>query len=214
MLERMVVALSLHHRRESAVGRTDPAVIPAAEKVAPDQFFELGDWNLPAVKAAVEQLFLHPCPHTLTACVVMAASSGAVHALDEIGFLNGPAVQLAGILAAAVGVENRTPKSRIGLDRVFYRSGTQRSFHVGIHSQTQDGSVIAVKNGRNIELSIPALDFRNVGHTLLQRFGAGEIPFQEVVGLLGHTVKRDLSGLLAVSCFLGNESQPLFFADF
>ena len=65
----------------------------------------------------------------------MAAASGAVHALDKTCFLDGPAVQPAGVLAAAVRVENGAPKAGIMMlyhfvlfqdrSRILLKSGSQ-----------------------------------------------------------------------------------------
>ena len=76
---------TLQRGREAVVGGADPAAVPAADEVPPDQGLQLLNSHDLGGDAVIEQLTLHSGPHALTAGVVMTAATVAVHALADNG---------------------------------------------------------------------------------------------------------------------------------
>ena len=100
------VSLSFHHGREATVGRADPAAVPVADEVPPDQGLQMLNGHGLRFDAVIEQLSFHPGPYALTAGVVVTAAAVAVHALaDAMLFHRGP-IGPAGVLGASVRVDD------------------------------------------------------------------------------------------------------------
>ena len=78
-----IVPQTLQRGREAVVGGADPAAVPVADEVPPDQGLQLLNSHVLGVNAVIEQLTLHPGPHALTAGVVMTAATVAIHALAD-----------------------------------------------------------------------------------------------------------------------------------
>ncbi len=76
-----IVPQTLQRGREAVVGGADPAAVPVAAEVAPEQSRQVLNSHVFGGDAVIEQLTLHPGPHALTAGVVMTADTVAVHAL-------------------------------------------------------------------------------------------------------------------------------------
>ena len=84
----IIVELSSGCRRQPTVGGADSSVGPVTHIISPDHSLQLfHSVVLRLVFTVVEQLFFHSCPHSLTACIIMAPSVGAVHALNDPIFL-------------------------------------------------------------------------------------------------------------------------------
>ena len=80
----IIVELSSGCRRQPTVGGADSSVGPVTHIISPDHSLQLfHSVVLRLVLTAVEQLFFHSCPHTLTACIIMTSSAGTVHALND-----------------------------------------------------------------------------------------------------------------------------------
>ena len=121
-----IVPQTLQRGREAVVGGADPAAVPVADEVPPDQGLQLLNSHVLGGDAVIEQLTLHPGPHALTAGVVMTAATVAVHALaDAVLFQCGP-IGPAGVLGAPVRVDDSSPQGRIGCRRTVQRPHTQQ----------------------------------------------------------------------------------------
>ena len=84
----IIVELSSNCRRQPTVGGADSSVDPVTHIISPDHSLQLfHSVVLQLVLTAVEQLFLHSCPHTFTACIIMTSSACTVHALNDSIFL-------------------------------------------------------------------------------------------------------------------------------
>ena len=79
----VIVSLPFDRRRQSAVCAADPAVVPVAHVIVPNERFQLLHGIFLRIDPAVEQFAFHASPHGFSPCIVMAASAGAVHALRE-----------------------------------------------------------------------------------------------------------------------------------
>ena len=78
------ITLAFHRRRKTAYRMAYPPVVPVAHIVDPDDMLKLLDRIDLTPAARIEQLLLHPCPHTLTSRVIMASSASTVHALGDL----------------------------------------------------------------------------------------------------------------------------------
>ena len=63
--------------------------------------------------SVIKQLLLHSCPYTFTSCIIMASSSGTVHALNNAVFLDSSSVRRTCIPAAPIGMYNCSANIRI-----------------------------------------------------------------------------------------------------
>lgn len=117
----MVVSYPSDERREAAVGRGDAAAVPEADGVPPDHRLQLLKGQTLRNEAVIEQLAFHPGPHTLAACIVVAAPASAVHALADSAAFHGLPVSSAGVLRAPVRVDDGTSQEWIGCHRVVQR---------------------------------------------------------------------------------------------
>ena len=77
--------------------------MPVGKEVAGKDNGQLTGGQAFGVVASLD-FHLSPCPHAFAFGVVMATSSGAVHALDEVELGKSAAKQLVGVLSAPVAV--------------------------------------------------------------------------------------------------------------
>lgn len=113
----------------------------------------------------VEKFRLHPGPHTLTACIIMVASSGTIHALMDVVLTDSLAVGLTGVLRSTVTVNYNDFQCRISSHGIFQCLHAQVRFHVCF-------KIKAVKNPRYIQFSIGRWDLCDVCNTFFN--GASE----------------------------------------
>lgn len=81
----------------------------------------------------IDEFLFHTCPHAFTPGIVMAASTGTVHALEDAVFCNALTIGFTGVLRSLVRVDDRSPERRIGMDGIGKRAVTQCGFHVRAH---------------------------------------------------------------------------------
>ena len=90
--------------------------------------------------------------------------------------------------------------------QLFHRVDAQFFLHIVPHLQRDDLSVEAVHDGRNIEFSIPAGNFRDVRQKLSKRFFRPKILFQQVFLLLDFRIRLRNSvrnsAFMQISAFL------------
>ena len=105
------------------------------------------------------------------ACNEIAVKSGisfsadAFIPSDKLGtsrYQKGSAESIAGILAAAVAVKDRSFKPSVLLSKLSDGIYAEFFLHIITHFKGNDLAVIAVKNRRDIEFSVCALDFGDV----------------------------------------------------
>ena len=121
MFHVLIIPLSLNHGRKPLIGGAYPPVVPVADELSPDECFKFLHGHAFRIIPSIKQFLLHPCPYALTAGIVMAASSGAVHALDNAVSGNCPALNLAGVLCSPVGMDDGAFQLRICTNRIFKR---------------------------------------------------------------------------------------------
>ena len=102
--QRFVISLSFFHRRKSFISRAYPSVVPITDEISPDEGFQFLRCHSFCVVPSIEELLLHTCPHAFAPCIVMAASAGAVHALENAMLCSRPSVSLTGVLCSPVRV--------------------------------------------------------------------------------------------------------------
>ena len=86
--------------------------------------------------------------------------SGATEALDKTVCYKLSAESVTGILAAAVTVKDSAVEFAVLLTQLFYGVDTEFFLHVVTHFKSDDLAVETVKDWRNIELSVRALNFQ------------------------------------------------------
>src|SRR5699024_10398231 len=143
----------------------DPSVIPVAEEVSPNEYLYFLYSHLLCVIAVVEKFRLHSGPHTLTACIIMAAPSCTVHALVDVVLPDGLSVGLTGILCPTVTVDDRSFQCGICSQGIFQCLDTQICFHVCSHLQTEAAKIKAVENSRYVQFPIARRDLRDICNT-------------------------------------------------
>ena len=119
-----IILQPFDHGRNPLIGGAYPPVVPVADEISPDERFKFLYGHAFRIITSIEQFLLHPCPHALTAGIVMAASSGAVHALDNAVSGNCPALNLAGVLCSPMGMDDGAFQLRICTNCIFKRSLT------------------------------------------------------------------------------------------
>lgn len=102
------ISLAFHGGREAAICGADAAAVPVAHEVPPDQSIQFLNGQALGVESAVEELALHPGPHTLTAGVVMAVPAVAVHALANAILLGRRPVRLCDAVGPALRAVDQT----------------------------------------------------------------------------------------------------------
>ena len=95
--------------------------------------------------------------------------SCAAEALDKTVCYKLSAESVTGILAATVTVKDSSFEFAVLLMQLFYGVDTEFFLHVVTHFQSDDLAVETVKDWRNIELSVRALNFSDIGQKFLQR---------------------------------------------
>ncbi len=81
-IQGFIISLPLDHRREPLIGRAYSPVVPITDEISPDEGFQFLYCHSFCVMPPIDEFFLHPGPHALATGIVMAASAGAVHALE------------------------------------------------------------------------------------------------------------------------------------
>lgn len=97
--------LSLDHWRQTAIGRANPSGVPVDNDVSPYEGLQFLDRHFFGIISAVQEFFLHPCPHRLTACIVMASTPIAVHTLLNTVAAKRCSIGLACVLASPVAMD-------------------------------------------------------------------------------------------------------------
>ena len=97
-------------------------------------------------------------------------------------------IRSTGILAAAVGMHNGSANLRIPQARSFQCFTAQFGSHMVCHGKTIWHQIIAIKNRRNIQLSVFCLDFSNICNAFFQRCICCKITFQKIIRFTGFTV--------------------------
>ena len=146
----VIVPLPFDRRRQSAVRAADPAIVPVAHVIVPNERFQLLHGIFLRIDPAVEQFAFHPSPHGFATRVVMATPTGAVHALRETKDAERVPELSACILTAAIGVTDRAAKPRIGFVCVPDCLHTERRFHIRCHCKPQRRQIKAVEQNRNV----------------------------------------------------------------
>ena len=75
----LIILFPFEHWRQTSIGWAYPPIVPIDDKVSPYQGFKFLDCHLLCIISAIQEFFLHPCPHGFTACIVMTSSAIAVH---------------------------------------------------------------------------------------------------------------------------------------
>lgn len=148
------------------VSGADPPVVPIADKVSPDEGFQFFYRKTVCNIPSIEEFDLHSRPHTFTTGIVVAAPSGAVHALADVVSGVGFAISFTRILRSTVRMDNGSLYIGICHHCIRQRPFTQGCFHAGIHCQTKNSGIVTVKDCRNIEPAVPGFDFSDVRHAL------------------------------------------------
>ena len=117
-IQRFIESLSFNHRRQPLISGAYPPVVPIADEISKDEGFHFLHCHFLCIMPPIEEFLFHPCPHALAPCVVMAASSGAVHTLTNTVFCNRPAISFAGVLGSTVRVDHGSLKSWISADGI------------------------------------------------------------------------------------------------
>jgi len=124
---------------------------------------------------------------TLHTSVVIAVSCAA-ETLDESVFNKFLAEGVACVLAATVAVKNSSVESAVLLTQLFYGVYTEFLLHVVTHFKSNDLAVEAIKNWRNIELSVSTLYLSDISQELLQRRSGSEISFYQILAVLSFSI--------------------------
>ena len=97
----------------------------------------------------------------------MTSSPSTVHALYNAIFLNGCPICSAGVLAAAVTVEDCSLEL-LAVLHLQLLNGTDAQFllHVAVHSNGKNLAIEAIKYGGDVQLAVIALDLGNIGMVL------------------------------------------------
>ena len=127
---------------------------------------------------------------------VVIAAARAAHALNRAVLRQCCPKCGTGKLAVSIAVQVGRPES----------PDTQLLLHVVIHGKTDDLSVVAVQNCRQVQLAVLTLDLRNIRQPLPVGSACGKIPVDQVLRLLRRgDEERDGAGLRAswpaVRCF-------------
>ena len=169
--------------------RADPAVAPVTHEIPPDHEFQLFHFVMFCLSALmIKQFLFHPCPNAFTSRIIMTSSPGTVHTLHNAIFLNDCPICSTGILAAAVGMHNGSADFRETQIRMVQCFTAQFGTHMVCHGKTIWHQIIAIKNRRNIQLSVFCLDFSNVCNAFFQRCICCKITFQKIIRFTGFTV--------------------------
>ena len=83
---------------EAPIGGAYPPVVPITDEISPDEGFQFFHNHSFRVMPPIDEFFLHPRPHALAPGIVMAASAGAVHALEDAVLCDSLTVGFTGIL--------------------------------------------------------------------------------------------------------------------
>ena len=126
--QRFIISLPPDHRRKPVIGRANPPVVPITDEISPDEGFQFFHCHPFCIMPPIDEFFLHPCPHAPAPGIVMAASSGAVHALDDAIFCGCPAAGLTGVPGSPAGVDDGSPECRIRPDCISRRTLAQYGF--------------------------------------------------------------------------------------
>ena len=121
-IQRFIISLPLDHRRKPLIGRAYPPVVPITDEISPDEGFRFLYCHSFCVMPPIDEFFLHPSPHALATGIVMAASAGAVHALENAILCCCPAVGLTGVPGSTVRMDDGSPKRRLRPDRIGKRT--------------------------------------------------------------------------------------------
>ena len=111
--QRLVVSLTLNHRRKPTVGRADPPVVPVTDEISPNKNSQLIRGQAFRIVAVIEKLAFHSGPHAFTSSIIVAPATITVHALYNAIFRKRLTVGFTGILSSSVGVHNGTSQIRM-----------------------------------------------------------------------------------------------------
>ena len=96
--QRLVVSLTLNHRRKPTVGRADPPVVPVTDEISPNKNSQLIRGQAFRIVAVIEKLAFHSGPHAFTSSIIVAPATITVHALYNAIFRKRLTVGFTGIL--------------------------------------------------------------------------------------------------------------------
>ena len=85
-------------------------------------------------------------------------------------------------------VENTSFQSTVLLTQLLYDVYAELFLHIITHFKSNDLTVEAIKDRRNIELSISTLNLSNISKQLLQGGSSSEISFDEILSVLGFSI--------------------------
>ena len=121
-IQGFIISLPLDHRRKPLIGRAYSPVVPITDEISPDEGFQFLYCHSFCVMPPIDEFFLHPGPHAFATGIVMAASAGAVHTLENAILCRCPAVGLTGVLRTAVRMDDGSPERRVRPDRIGKRT--------------------------------------------------------------------------------------------
>ena len=160
--------------------------ILVAEDVSEDNSFDF--FTLHSVGRYLIQLFFFQCGKEALHTSVVIAMSCAAEALNEPICYKFSAESIACILAATVAVKDRSVESTVLITQLFYGVCAEFFLHVVTHFKSNDLTVEAVEDGRNIEFSVSTLDLGNIGKQFLQRLVCAEISFYQILSILSFSI--------------------------
>lgn len=76
--QRLVVSLTLNHRRKPTVGRADPPVVPVTDEISPNKNFQFIRGQAFRIVAVIEKLAFHSGPHAFTSSIIVAPAASTV----------------------------------------------------------------------------------------------------------------------------------------
>ena len=160
--------------------------IVVAEDVSEDEGLDL--FSLHSVCRYLIQLFFFQCGKEALHTSVVIAMSSAAEALDKSVCYKLPAKGIACVLTATVAVKDSSVESTVLFTQLFYGVYTEFLFHIITHFKSNDFTVEAVEDRRNIELSVCTLDLGDISQQLFQRGVCTEISFYQILSVLSFSI--------------------------
>ena len=156
------------------------------EDVSEDDSFDL--LSLHSVCRYLIQLFFFQCGKEALHTGVVIAVSSTAETLDEPICYKFPAEGITCVLAAAVTVKDSSVESAILLTQLFYGVYAEFFLHVVTHFKSDDLTVEAVEDRRNIELPVSALNLCDISKQLLQWFVCTEVSLDQILSVLSFSI--------------------------